>query len=97
MEAGRAQSCSTIGWKFYLVFIILGTIGGLTISSFFPDTKGLSLEKVAALFGDEDEIAVYQREIDIHGYEIIDYHAVTKEKQQAYIEDIGTGEVDKNV
>lgn len=87
----------TIGWKFYLVFIIPGTMGGLIIYFFFPDTKGLPLEEVAALFGDEDEIAVYQREIDVNGNEIIDHHAVAKEKQQAYIEDIGVSEVDKNV
>ena len=41
---------------------------------FFPDTKGLPLEEVAALFGDEDEIAVYQREIDVHGGIIEDHH-----------------------
>lgn len=41
---------------------------------FFPNTKGLPLEEVAALFGDEDEIAVYQREIDVHGGIIEDHH-----------------------
>jgi hypothetical protein len=30
---------------------------------FFPDTRKLALEEIAALFGDEDEIAVYQRDI----------------------------------
>lgn len=32
---------------------------------FFPNTKGLPLEEVAAIFGDEDEVAIYQRDIDI--------------------------------
>ena len=32
---------------------------------FFPNTSGLPLEEVAALFGDADEVAVYQREIEI--------------------------------
>lgn len=32
---------------------------------FFPDTRGLPLEEVAALFGDADEVAVYQRDIDV--------------------------------
>ncbi|KAF2013703.1 MFS transporter [Aaosphaeria arxii CBS 175.79] len=53
-----------IGWKFYLVFIIPGTIGGLVIWNFFPDTNGMPLEEIAALFGDEHEVAVYQNEIN---------------------------------
>lgn len=32
---------------------------------FFPNTKGLPLEEVAAIFGDRDEVAIYQRDIDI--------------------------------
>lgn len=55
----------TIGWKFYLCFIIPGSLGALVMWLFFPDTKGLPLEEVAAIFGDEDEVAVYQRDIDI--------------------------------
>jgi hypothetical protein len=42
----------------------------------FPDTNGLPLEEIAALFGDEDEIAVYQREIDITDGGIIGDHHV---------------------
>jgi hypothetical protein len=44
---------------------------------FFPDTKGLPLEEVAALFGDLDEIAVYQREIDLRDSGIIEDHHVS--------------------
>jgi hypothetical protein len=45
----------------------------------FPDTNGLPLEEIAALFGDEDEIAVYQREIDItDGGIIADHHGELK-------------------
>lgn len=32
---------------------------------YFPNTKGMPLEEVAAIFGDADEVAVYQRDIDI--------------------------------
>jgi hypothetical protein len=32
---------------------------------FFPDTRRMPLEEVAALFGDADEVAVYQRDIAI--------------------------------
>lgn len=53
----------TIGWKFYLALIIPGTIGALIIWLYFPDTNGLPLEEVAAIFGDTDEIALYQRDL----------------------------------
>ncbi|KAK4539179.1 hypothetical protein LTR36_001179 [Oleoguttula mirabilis] len=45
-----------IGWKFYLCFIIPGTIAGLGIFLYFPDTNGIPLEEVAAMFGDVDEL-----------------------------------------
>ena len=32
---------------------------------FFPDTNGKPLEECAAIFGDADEVAIYQRDIDI--------------------------------
>lgn len=32
---------------------------------YFPDTNGLPLEEVAAIFGDSDEVAIYQRDIEI--------------------------------
>jgi hypothetical protein len=43
----------------------------------WPDTRGLPLEEVAAIFGDGDEVAIYQREIEIdhNTHTIIDHHA----------------------
>jgi hypothetical protein len=55
----------TIGWKFYLCFIIPGTIGGVVVWIWFPDTNGVPLEEVAAIFGDADEVAIYQRDIEV--------------------------------
>lgn len=49
----------------------------------FPDTRFLPLEEIAAIFGDADEVAIYQAEIEVdhqtHG--IIDHH--DKEKSAA--------------
>jgi hypothetical protein len=47
-----------------LALIIPGSIGGVVMFLFFPDTKGIPLEEVAAIFGDADEVAVYERELD---------------------------------
>ena len=44
--------------------IIPGSIGGVVMWLFFPDTNGVPLEEVAAIFGDADEVAVYERELD---------------------------------
>lgn len=54
----------TISWRFYLVLIIPGTIGTAIMMLYFPNTKGLPLEEIAAIFGDTDEVAIYQSEID---------------------------------
>ncbi|GIZ41863.1 hypothetical protein CKM354_000515200 [Cercospora kikuchii] len=75
----------TIGWKFYLCFIIPGTIGSVIMWFCFPDTKGKPLEEVAAIFGDVDEVAVYQRDIDIS----IDDKSGEKERNVVYVEETG--------
>lgn len=54
-----------IGWKFYLCFIIPGILSGIAIWIFFPDTKGLALEEVAALFGDQDEMVSHTLDAEI--------------------------------
>ena len=42
----------------------------------FPDTKGRPLEEVAAIFGDADEVAIYQKDlqIDFEKHTIIERH-----------------------
>ena len=52
-----------IGWKYYLVFCVLGFFGSIIIFTTFPDTLRKPLEEVARLFGDEDLVGVYQEEI----------------------------------
>lgn len=44
---------STIGWKYYLVFIIVTLAGVPLVWIYFPETKGLSLEEISAAFGDK--------------------------------------------
>lgn len=50
------NSYRSIGWRFYLVFIIPGAIGSVTMWLTFPDTRGMPLEEVAAIFGDRGEL-----------------------------------------
>ncbi|KAK6380278.1 uncharacterized protein PV06_05565 [Exophiala oligosperma] len=44
---------NSIGWKYYLIFIIVPICGAAMMYFFYPETKGLALEEVAAKFGDE--------------------------------------------
>lgn len=53
----------TIGWKFYLALIIPGTLGGFVVFFLFPDTHDRPLEEIAEIFGDKDEVAIYQRDV----------------------------------
>lgn len=45
-----------IGWKYYLCFIIPSALASLVVLRWFPDTRGLSLEECARVFGDEGEL-----------------------------------------
>ncbi|OAA60346.1 General substrate transporter [Niveomyces insectorum RCEF 264] len=44
---------NTIGWKFYLVFLIALFCFIVPLFFYFPETKGQSLEEISRLFGDE--------------------------------------------
>jgi sugar porter (SP) family MFS transporter len=52
---------ANIGWKFYLCFIIPSFVVAPVIWIWFPDTLGLPLEEIAALFGDKDELCNAER------------------------------------
>ncbi|KAI1613535.1 general substrate transporter [Exophiala viscosa] len=44
---------NSIGWKYYLIFIIVPLFGAAFMYTCYPETKGLALEEIAAKFGDE--------------------------------------------
>jgi Sugar (and other) transporter len=47
-----------VGWKYYLLFIILTAINIPFIWYLFPETKGLSLEEIGEKFGDEVAVRI---------------------------------------
>jgi len=55
---------SSIGWKFYIFFIVFSAIGSLVALFLFPDTLHKPLEEIAALFGDHDLVVLYQTDLD---------------------------------
>jgi hypothetical protein len=71
---------ANIGWRFYLVFIIGCFVGGIVFLFFWPDTRGLPLEEIAAIFGDADEVAVYQRDIRFEDLEKLEKPVLLEQK-----------------
>lgn len=81
-----------MGWRYYLLSIILTFIGGIVIWFYFSDTRGLPLEEISAIFGDLDEVAIYQAEIEVDRttHTIIDHHNYFSDGkvQGTYIEEL---------
>jgi hypothetical protein len=57
---------ANIGWKFYLCLVIPSFFLAIIMWVFYPDTRGKPLEEIAAIFGDEDEVAVRQADVLIN-------------------------------
>ncbi|KIX91946.1 uncharacterized protein Z520_12335 [Fonsecaea multimorphosa CBS 102226] len=87
-----ATAIADIGWRFFLIFIIMTVIFSAIIYFYYPDTRGKSLEEIAILFGDEDlatlsqqgtEIAVTVQKIiakgDDHEQSIVEEHCEDRE------------------
>ena len=43
---------ANVGWKFFLVMVVVSMLSMVIFALFFPETKGLPLEEIAARFGD---------------------------------------------
>jgi len=42
-----------VGWRFYILFIVLTSLGALSVWKFSPETMLLSLEEISGFFGDD--------------------------------------------
>lgn len=55
LEPGFNNRPTSIGWEFYLFFIIFGALGSIVALLFFPDTLHKPLKETAAGLGDGEE------------------------------------------
>lgn len=55
----------SIGWRFYTIFIVVPAVAAIVVFLTYHDTLRRPLEEIAALFGDEDKVAVYQRQLHL--------------------------------
>jgi len=66
---------ANIGWRFFLLFICITTVGFVVMWIYLPETKGLPLEEVAAIFGDQDEVMLYLKDIKVdHNSDKLEIH-----------------------
>ena len=54
----------SIHWGYYIFFIVQAALGGIAALLFFPDTARKPLEEIAAMFGDRDDVVVFQRDLE---------------------------------
>lgn len=86
-----ATAFANIGWKFFLIFIILSGIGTVFCYFFIPETKGIPLEEMAAIFGDTEDVAVYSADIhlDHNTHEIfVDEHGAQQVRRITIAEEL---------
>lgn len=52
-----------IGWRYYIVFVAIIIVYGLTAYFFYPETRGHSLEQMAVVFDGPDALVADDSEI----------------------------------
>ncbi|KAL0932263.1 MFS monosaccharide transporter [Colletotrichum truncatum] len=76
-----------ISWKFYFVFIACNVFAGTIYYFFLPETRFLSLEEVAAKFGD-DVVAISPKQTEIEASEKIEPDVTKAEVSSDHLEDV---------
>ncbi|KAK4938711.1 hypothetical protein LTR10_020894 [Elasticomyces elasticus] len=61
---------ASIGWKYYLVFIVCCLVGGTIMFLTFPDTRNKPLEEIARMFGDVNLVAIYSDSVPVNSTEV---------------------------
>lgn len=52
-----------IAWRYYIVFIVVLLVFGLTAYFYYPETKGYTLEQIAVIFDGPDALVANTTEV----------------------------------
>ncbi|KAJ7797744.1 general substrate transporter [Mycena olivaceomarginata] len=69
-----------IGWKYFLLFIVITSIGFVIMCCVLPETKKIPLQEMAKIFGDTEDILMYAAEDVKHGPTL---HALEQNKSES--------------
>jgi hypothetical protein len=90
-----SQAASTafanIGWKYYIFFIVFAALGCVVALFVFPDTLHKPLEKRAAMFGDDEEVVIFQRCLEKEGGSESTTDVKTASTDSLEVENIASG------
>ncbi|KAF8139226.1 general substrate transporter [Mycena galopus ATCC 62051] len=75
-----ATAFANIGWKYFLLFIVITSIGFVIMCFVLPETKKIPLEEMAKIFGDTEDILIYAAEDVEHGPTL---HALGQNKAES--------------
>lgn len=51
-----SQALAQIGWKYYLVFVVITTVSTTIMWFYIPETAGLTLEEIGEKFGETAQV-----------------------------------------
>ena len=55
---------NSIGWAYYVFFLVQAATGGVAALQYFPDTSRKPLEKGVALFGERVDVVIFRKELE---------------------------------
>lgn len=71
----------SISWRFFLIFLIANCVFVVILYTFYPETKGTTLEEMNALFG--DEVSRTSISFDVRGPILIYFAQVAETLEEA--------------
>lgn len=63
-----STALENIGWRFFLLFISIVTVGIIAMYFVLPETKGVPLEEIGAIFGDKEETVSYLEDMNMGSF-----------------------------
>ncbi|KAI9824372.1 MAG: hypothetical protein M1819_000877 [Sarea resinae] len=91
-----SKAFATIGWRYYIVFVVVCCVSATAILFVLPETAGLTLEEISAKFGDHVEVEWNHLHVDHETHKIGE--GVYEDPSVSQIENVSaTGDKEKGI